>query len=67
MPAATARGQRPARDRRRPARRARGVAGGRGPVSVASPPDAVEVNAVELTAIMVKPFDGAEGLAAAGR
>jgi hydroxyethylthiazole kinase-like uncharacterized protein yjeF len=36
---------------------------GAGLVSVASPPDAVEVNAVELTAIMVKPFDGAKGLA----
>jgi hydroxyethylthiazole kinase-like uncharacterized protein yjeF len=32
-------------------------------VSVASPPDAVTVNAVELTAIMVKPFSGAGGLA----
>ena len=36
---------------------------GAGLVSVASPPDAVEVNAVELTAIMVKPFEGAKGLA----
>ncbi len=36
---------------------------GAGLVSVASPPNAVEVNAVELTAIMVKPFDGVEGLA----
>jgi NAD(P)H-hydrate epimerase len=36
---------------------------GAGLVSVASPPDAVEVNAVELTAIMIKPFDGAKGLA----
>lgn len=37
---------------------------GAGLVSVASPPDAVAVNAAHLTAIMVKPFDGAEGLAA---
>ncbi|HVT23000.1 MAG TPA: NAD(P)H-hydrate dehydratase [Rhizomicrobium sp.] len=36
---------------------------GAGLVSVASPPAAVEVNAVELTAIMVKPFEGVEGLA----
>ena len=36
---------------------------GAGLVSVASPPDAVTVNAVELTAIMVKPFSGAGGLA----
>ena len=36
---------------------------GAGLVSVASPPDAVAVNAAELTAIMVKPFDGAAGLA----
>lgn len=36
---------------------------GAGLVSVASPPAAVEVNSVELTAIMVKPFDGVEGLA----
>ncbi len=36
---------------------------GAGLVSVASPPDAVVVNAVELTAIMVKPFSGAAGLA----
>ena len=35
---------------------------GAGLVSVASPPDAVAVNACHLTAIMVKPFDGAEGL-----
>ncbi|HEX3652425.1 MAG TPA: NAD(P)H-hydrate dehydratase [Rhizomicrobium sp.] len=34
-----------------------------GLVSVASPPDAVPVNAAQLTAIMVKPFDGAKGLA----
>jgi NAD(P)H-hydrate epimerase len=32
-------------------------------VSVASPLDAVSVNAAALTAIMVKPFDGADGLA----
>jgi NAD(P)H-hydrate epimerase len=36
---------------------------GAGLVSVASPAAAVEVNAVELTAIMVKPFEGVEGLA----
>ena len=36
---------------------------GAGLVSVASPPEAVTVNAVELTAIMVKPFAGAGGLA----
>jgi ADP-dependent NAD(P)H-hydrate dehydratase / NAD(P)H-hydrate epimerase len=36
---------------------------GAGLVSVASPPDAVAVNAAALTAIMVKPFDGASGLA----
>jgi NAD(P)H-hydrate epimerase len=36
---------------------------GAGLVSVASPLDAVTVNAVELTAIMVKPFSGAGGLA----
>jgi ADP-dependent NAD(P)H-hydrate dehydratase / NAD(P)H-hydrate epimerase len=35
---------------------------GAGLVSVASPPDAVAVNAVHLTAIMLKPFDGAAGL-----
>ncbi len=35
---------------------------GAGLVSVASPPDAVGVNAVELTAIMIKPFEGAKGL-----
>jgi ADP-dependent NAD(P)H-hydrate dehydratase / NAD(P)H-hydrate epimerase len=35
---------------------------GAGLVSVASPPDAVAVNAAQLTAIMLKPFDGAEGL-----
>ena len=33
---------------------------GAGLVSVASPPDAVAVNAAALTAIMVKPFAGAE-------
>jgi NAD(P)H-hydrate epimerase len=36
---------------------------GAGLVSVASPADAVAVNAAQLTAIMVKPFDGASGLA----
>jgi NAD(P)H-hydrate epimerase len=35
---------------------------GAGLVSVASPPDAAAVNAVQLTAIMVKPFSGAQGL-----
>jgi NAD(P)H-hydrate epimerase len=37
---------------------------GAGLVSVASPPDAIAVNAAALTAIMVKPFSGAAGLAA---
>jgi hydroxyethylthiazole kinase-like uncharacterized protein yjeF len=37
---------------------------GAGLVSVASPLDAVAVNAAQLTAIMVKPFDGAKGLIA---
>ena len=37
---------------------------GAGLVSVASPPDALAVNAAQLTAIMVKPADGVEGLAA---
>jgi hydroxyethylthiazole kinase-like uncharacterized protein yjeF len=36
---------------------------GAGLVSVASPPDAVAVNAASLTAIMVKPFAGSRGLA----
>jgi NAD(P)H-hydrate epimerase len=36
---------------------------GAGLVSVASPPDAVAVNAAHLTAIMLKPFEGADGLA----
>ncbi len=36
---------------------------GAGLVSVASPPDAVAVNAAHLTAIMVKPFEGGAGLA----
>ncbi len=36
---------------------------GSGLVSVASPPDAVSVNAAALTAIMVKPIAGANGLA----
>jgi NAD(P)H-hydrate epimerase len=35
---------------------------GAGLVSVASPPEAVAVNAAHLTAIMVKPFEGAAGL-----
>ena len=35
---------------------------GAGLVSIASPPDAVTVNAMEVTAIMVKPFLGAAGL-----
>ena len=35
---------------------------GAGLVSVASPPDAVPINAGQLTAIMVKPFEGATGL-----
>ncbi len=37
---------------------------GAGLASVASPLDAVAVNAAHLTAIMVKPFDGAKGLSA---
>jgi hydroxyethylthiazole kinase-like uncharacterized protein yjeF len=36
---------------------------GAGLVSVASPPDAVPINAAALTAIMVKPFSGERGLA----
>lgn len=36
---------------------------GAGLVSVASPPDAVMTNAAHLTAIMLKPFDGAAALA----
>lgn len=36
---------------------------GAGLVSVASPPDAVAVNAAALTAVMVKPFSGVAGLA----
>lgn len=36
---------------------------GAGLVSVASPPEAVAVNAAHLTAIMVKPFESDEGLA----
>jgi hydroxyethylthiazole kinase-like uncharacterized protein yjeF len=36
---------------------------GAGLVSVASPPDAVTVNAAHLTAIMIKPFVGHRGLA----
>lgn len=35
---------------------------GAGLVSVASPPDAVPVNAAHLTAVMIKPFEGAAGL-----
>ena len=37
---------------------------GAGLVSVATPPDAVAVNAAHLTAIMLKPFDGPDGLGA---
>jgi hydroxyethylthiazole kinase-like uncharacterized protein yjeF len=37
---------------------------GAGLVTVASPLDAVSVNAMHLTAIMLKPFEGPEGLAA---
>ena len=37
---------------------------GAGLVSVASPLDAVGVNAAHLTAIMIKPFEGAKGLSA---
>jgi len=37
---------------------------GAGLVSVASPPDAVAINAASLTAVMVKPFAGAQGLSA---
>ena len=37
---------------------------GAGLVSVASPPDAVAVNAAHLTSIMVKPFEGPDGLRA---
>jgi hydroxyethylthiazole kinase-like uncharacterized protein yjeF len=37
---------------------------GAGLVSVASPPDAVGINAAHLTAIMVKPFEGVKGLSA---
>ncbi|NIK89460.1 hydroxyethylthiazole kinase-like uncharacterized protein yjeF [Rhizomicrobium palustre] len=36
---------------------------GAGLVSVASPPESVDVNAKHLTAIMVKPFEGSAGLA----
>jgi hydroxyethylthiazole kinase-like uncharacterized protein yjeF len=36
---------------------------GAGLVSVASPTDAIPVNSAQLTAIMVKPFEGAKGLA----
>lgn len=36
---------------------------GAGLVTVASPPDAIAVNAAHLTAIMLKPFDRAPGLA----
>jgi ADP-dependent NAD(P)H-hydrate dehydratase / NAD(P)H-hydrate epimerase len=36
---------------------------GAGLVSVASPREAVEINAAHLTAIMVKPFEGSAGLA----
>ena len=37
---------------------------GAGLASVASPPDAIAVNAAQLTAIMVKPFEGPKGLSA---
>lgn len=37
---------------------------GAGLVSVVSPPTAIAINAAHLTAIMVKPFDGAKGLSA---
>jgi NAD(P)H-hydrate epimerase len=40
-----------------------GLRVGAGLVSVASPPEAVAVNAAHLTAIMVKPFEGMQGLA----
>ena len=36
---------------------------GAGLVTVASPPDALAVNAAHLTAIMLQPFEGADGLA----
>ena len=36
---------------------------GAGLVSIASPPDALAVNAAHLTAVMLKPFEGASGLA----
>ncbi len=35
---------------------------GAGLVSVASPPESIAANAAHLTAIMIKPFDGARGL-----
>jgi NAD(P)H-hydrate epimerase len=35
---------------------------GAGLVSVASPPDAIQVHAAHLTAVMIKPFQGAAGL-----
>ncbi|MCB1512010.1 MAG: NAD(P)H-hydrate dehydratase [Hyphomicrobiaceae bacterium] len=38
--------------------------GGAGLVTVASPPDAVAANAAHLTAIMLEPFDGPDGLTA---
>ena len=47
---------------RRGWRRAGALRVGAGLVSVASPPDAVAVNAAHLTAIMIKPFEGAAGL-----
>ena len=37
---------------------------GAGLVTVASPPDALAINAAQLTAVMVAPFEGAAGLAA---
>ena len=48
---------------RRGWRRAARCGSGAGLVSVASPPDALAVNAAHLTAIMLKPFEGAAGLA----
>lgn len=36
---------------------------GAGAVTVASPPDALAANAAHLTAVMVRPFDGTDGLA----
>ena len=65
MPAAIAwwSAARPMPPARRGWRRAAALRVGAGLVSVASPPDAVAVNAAHLTAIMLKPFEGAGGLA----